>query len=260
VRGAWRPPRLPRAGPQAMHTEQVDDRKQIVAGCGQVDDMYDSLAAHEQKVGVLGLWGVWGVWGVLGGWVVGWLEGYAAGKKWGCCSRRPGSWCRTWLNAARLTRLCRRAPGPPPGADGGPGQARRPHRGAGHLPARAGRGGGGRQMGRGKGVRRVGCSRMSGPDASGLWRSRLQTYSPPLPPPAQGKEWLADAKGAQLAALREALADANKQLEDMAAGLHTGGRLEARPSRPCATSRRAEAWRACCLQPAPRKPSLLQPP
>jgi hypothetical protein len=33
-----------------MHTQQVEDRKQVVGACGQVDDMYDSLAAHEQKV------------------------------------------------------------------------------------------------------------------------------------------------------------------------------------------------------------------
>lgn len=37
---------------QVMHTQQVEDRKQLVASCAQIDDMYDSLAAHEQKVGV----------------------------------------------------------------------------------------------------------------------------------------------------------------------------------------------------------------
>ena len=35
---------------QVMHTQQVEDRKQLVAACAQIDDMYDSLAAHEQKV------------------------------------------------------------------------------------------------------------------------------------------------------------------------------------------------------------------
>ena len=36
--------------PQSMHVQQVEDRKALVAACGQIDDMYDSLAAHEQKV------------------------------------------------------------------------------------------------------------------------------------------------------------------------------------------------------------------
>lgn len=30
--------------------QQVEDRKQLVSSCSQIDDMYDSLAAHEQKV------------------------------------------------------------------------------------------------------------------------------------------------------------------------------------------------------------------
>ena len=44
-------PRLspPSSPPQAMHTQQVEDRRQVVAVCAQCDDMYDSLAAHEQK-------------------------------------------------------------------------------------------------------------------------------------------------------------------------------------------------------------------
>lgn len=44
------PPRSPPPPQKAMHSQQVEDRKQLVAACGQVDDMYDSLAAHEQKV------------------------------------------------------------------------------------------------------------------------------------------------------------------------------------------------------------------
>jgi hypothetical protein len=50
---------------------------------------------------------------------------------------------------------------------------------------------------------------------------------PALPCPAtnptrQGKEWIADAKAEQLAALHRAVADANKQLEDMSGSLHSG--------------------------------------
>jgi hypothetical protein len=36
-----------------MHTQQVEDRRQVVAACAQIDDMYDSLAAHEQKARAL---------------------------------------------------------------------------------------------------------------------------------------------------------------------------------------------------------------
>jgi hypothetical protein len=42
----------------------------------------------------------------------------------------------------------------------------------------------------------------------------------------QGKEWLADAKPDQMVALRASVSDANRQLEDIAAGLH-GGALRA---------------------------------
>lgn len=33
-----------------MHTQQLDDRKLITSQASQVDDMFESLAAHEQKV------------------------------------------------------------------------------------------------------------------------------------------------------------------------------------------------------------------
>lgn len=33
-----------------LHHEQLEDRKLLSSQCGQVDDMYESLAAHEQKV------------------------------------------------------------------------------------------------------------------------------------------------------------------------------------------------------------------
>jgi hypothetical protein len=35
---------------QVLHTAQLDDRKLLTSQVGQVDDMYESLAAHEQKV------------------------------------------------------------------------------------------------------------------------------------------------------------------------------------------------------------------
>lgn len=35
---------------QVLHTAQLDDRKLLSSQVGQVDDMYESLAAHEQKV------------------------------------------------------------------------------------------------------------------------------------------------------------------------------------------------------------------
>jgi hypothetical protein len=35
---------------QVLHTAQLDDRKLLSGQVGQVDDMYESLAAHEQKV------------------------------------------------------------------------------------------------------------------------------------------------------------------------------------------------------------------
>lgn len=37
-------------GVQVLHKAQLDDRKLLTSQCGQVDDMYESLAAHEQKV------------------------------------------------------------------------------------------------------------------------------------------------------------------------------------------------------------------
>lgn len=36
--------------PQVLHRAQLDDRKLLTSQCTQVDDMYESLAAHEQKV------------------------------------------------------------------------------------------------------------------------------------------------------------------------------------------------------------------
>jgi dynein heavy chain len=33
-----------------LHKSQLDDRQQLTSQCAQVDDMYESLAAHEQKV------------------------------------------------------------------------------------------------------------------------------------------------------------------------------------------------------------------
>jgi hypothetical protein len=38
------------AGVQVLHKQQLEDRKLLTTQCSQVDDMYDSLAAHEQKV------------------------------------------------------------------------------------------------------------------------------------------------------------------------------------------------------------------
>ena len=35
---------------QVLHKAQLEDRKLLTSQCGQVDDMYESLAAHEQKV------------------------------------------------------------------------------------------------------------------------------------------------------------------------------------------------------------------
>lgn len=35
---------------QMLHTSQLDDRKLLSGQVGQVNDMYESLAAHEQKV------------------------------------------------------------------------------------------------------------------------------------------------------------------------------------------------------------------
>jgi hypothetical protein len=35
---------------QVMHQQQLDDRKMLAATTSQIDDMYESLAAHEQKV------------------------------------------------------------------------------------------------------------------------------------------------------------------------------------------------------------------
>lgn len=35
---------------QELHHAQLEDRKLLTSQCGQVDDMYESLAAHEQKV------------------------------------------------------------------------------------------------------------------------------------------------------------------------------------------------------------------
>jgi hypothetical protein len=35
---------------QVLHTAQLDERKLLSSQVGQVDDMYESLAAHEQKV------------------------------------------------------------------------------------------------------------------------------------------------------------------------------------------------------------------
>jgi hypothetical protein len=34
---------------QVMHTQQVADKKTVLAHATQVDDMYDMLAAYEQK-------------------------------------------------------------------------------------------------------------------------------------------------------------------------------------------------------------------
>lgn len=34
---------------QVMHGQQVEAKKQVLAAAGQVDDMYDMLAAYEQK-------------------------------------------------------------------------------------------------------------------------------------------------------------------------------------------------------------------
>lgn len=33
-----------------LHKQQVDDRQHLATQCSQVDSMYESLAAHEQKV------------------------------------------------------------------------------------------------------------------------------------------------------------------------------------------------------------------
>ncbi len=33
-----------------MHAEQVEQKKQVLSGASGVDDMYDMLAAYEQKV------------------------------------------------------------------------------------------------------------------------------------------------------------------------------------------------------------------
>ena len=35
---------------QVTHQQQLDDRKMLAATAAQIDDMYESLAAHEQKV------------------------------------------------------------------------------------------------------------------------------------------------------------------------------------------------------------------
>jgi hypothetical protein len=35
---------------QVLHKAQLEDRKLLTSQVGQVDDMYESLAAHEQKV------------------------------------------------------------------------------------------------------------------------------------------------------------------------------------------------------------------
>jgi hypothetical protein len=35
---------------QVLHKSQLEDRKLLTSQVGQVDDMYESLAAHEQKV------------------------------------------------------------------------------------------------------------------------------------------------------------------------------------------------------------------
>lgn len=37
---------------QVMHSKQVESKKAVLAAAAQVDDMYDMLAAYEQKVGV----------------------------------------------------------------------------------------------------------------------------------------------------------------------------------------------------------------
>jgi hypothetical protein len=34
---------------QAAHAAQVESKKSVLAAAGQVDDMYDMLAAYEQK-------------------------------------------------------------------------------------------------------------------------------------------------------------------------------------------------------------------
>lgn len=35
---------------QVMHAKQVESKKHVLAAAAQVDDMYDMLAAYEQKV------------------------------------------------------------------------------------------------------------------------------------------------------------------------------------------------------------------
>lgn len=35
---------------QVLHQQQLDDRKMLTQICTQIDEMYESLAAHEQKV------------------------------------------------------------------------------------------------------------------------------------------------------------------------------------------------------------------
>ncbi len=39
---------------QVMHSKQVESKKAVLAAAAQVDDMYDMLAAYEQKVGAPG--------------------------------------------------------------------------------------------------------------------------------------------------------------------------------------------------------------
>ncbi|KAI8468855.1 MAG: dynein heavy chain, N-terminal region 2-domain-containing protein [Monoraphidium minutum] len=107
----------------AMHLQQVEDRRQLVATCGAIDDMYDSLAAHEQK------------------------------------ARAP------W----------------------------------GRVPT---------------------AEQVKHDDLT----AALAAFQQQL---AEGKEWLADAKPDQVAALQSAVADANRQLEEVAGSLHSGMYVDA---------------------------------
>ena len=41
--------------PQVMHQQQVDEKKKVLSAASGVDDMYDMLAAYEQKVSCFSL-------------------------------------------------------------------------------------------------------------------------------------------------------------------------------------------------------------
>ena len=41
---------------QVMHADQVEDKRRVLMAASGVDDMYDMLAAYEQKVCAISVW------------------------------------------------------------------------------------------------------------------------------------------------------------------------------------------------------------